>query len=57
MRDTHAQAIRIPATGRRTGGTRKGAFAVRDMDVFLRVAAEFGDEILGPPGTLSGPLG
>jgi hypothetical protein len=54
MRDTRAQAIRISATGRRTGGTKKGgAFAVQDMDVFLRVAAELGDEILGPPGTLS----
>src|SRR5262249_42468603 len=26
--------------------------AAPDMDVFLRVSAELGDEILGPPGTL-----
>ena len=26
--------------------------AAPDMDVFLRISAELGDEILGPPGTL-----
>jgi hypothetical protein len=26
--------------------------AAPDMDLFLRVCAELGDEILGPPGTL-----
>jgi quercetin dioxygenase-like cupin family protein len=31
------------------------ATAPADMDLFLRLSAELGDEILGPPGTLPDP--
>jgi quercetin dioxygenase-like cupin family protein len=42
----------IAEVGVRDHGSKEPPFAPLDMELFLRVSAEVGDEILGPPGML-----